>query len=254
MQAREGERESHFEFKHWEKLTLWHLPWWVIQKSACLKSIWPTLLSHLYSNLHCCCSPKMRAEKEREKDCAQPSTAENETEAAEWSTSLLINSACFSHAADQARRRWMGVGDGGEKGKKTETEGSLPIAPDIWKNSPSSELIQLESLGSLEFPVCRDAYARIVRADADRQGSLEKQMANQMGQSAVKYTIEEGTPKQPRDKKQVRDREPQECWFPYVTLGESSRGLHSFEFKLNLKINRMATGPVWGVPALFSCW
>jgi len=36
----------------------------------------------LTQQLHCCCSPKMRA-VEREKDSAQPSTAENETEAAE---------------------------------------------------------------------------------------------------------------------------------------------------------------------------
>lgn len=28
------------------------------------------------------------------------------------------------------------------------------------------------------FPACRDAYACTVRADADGQGSVEKQMAN----------------------------------------------------------------------------
>lgn len=41
---------------------------------------------------------------------------------------------------------------------------------------------------------CRAAYACTGRNDADRQGSVQKQMANQVGQSARKCTTGEGKP------------------------------------------------------------
>lgn len=57
------------------------------------------------------------------------------------------------------------------------------------------------------FPVCRDAYACTAKVGADRRGSVEKQMANQTGQSAIKYTIGEGTPEQASKKIKLRQRE-----------------------------------------------
>lgn len=123
-----------------EKLTLQHLPWWGIQRSACLKSIWAKFLCNFPSNLQCCCPPKMREQRgrEREQDCAEHSAAESETEAAEWSTRLLINSACFQSRCRSSKEAVDGGGRWGwERGgkKRAEREESLPrIAADACKN------------------------------------------------------------------------------------------------------------------------
>lgn len=122
-----------------EKLTLQHLPWWGIQRSACLKSIWAKFLCHFPSNLHCCCPPKMRAQRGRESKTVQSPVLQRmrQKQQSEAPVCWLIQPVS-SHAADPARRRWMGVGDEGEKGegkKKAEREESLPrIAPDVCKN------------------------------------------------------------------------------------------------------------------------
>lgn len=58
------------------------------------------------------------------------------------------------------------------------------------------------------FPAWREAYACTERVDADRQGSVEKQMANYIGQSAIKYTAGEGTPEQARKETRLRQRDP----------------------------------------------
>lgn len=54
-----------------KKLTLRHLPWWGIQRSACLKIIWAKSLHQFPSNLHCCCPPKMREQRGRERKTVQ---------------------------------------------------------------------------------------------------------------------------------------------------------------------------------------
>lgn len=119
-----------------EKLTLWHLPWWVIQRSGCLKSIWPTLLSHLHSNCTAAALQKWEQWRERKTVHSPALQRMRQKQQSEAPVCWLIQPVS-SHAADPARRRWMGVGNEGEKGKKTETEGSLSrIAPDIWKNGP----------------------------------------------------------------------------------------------------------------------
>lgn len=64
---------------------------------------------------------------------------------------------------------------------------------------------------------CRAAYACTGRNDADRQGSVQKQMANQVGQSARKCTTGEGKPAWAWKKNKLRPRDPGILTAPQMT-------------------------------------
>lgn len=103
----------------------------------------------------------------------------------------------------------MGVGDEGQKGEK-KRQREKKVCPGQYQMSVrmvhSSDGANTARISGV--PACSDAYACTVRVDADRQGSVEKQMANQTRQSAIKHTTGEGTPEQARKKTRLRHRDP----------------------------------------------
>lgn len=108
-----------------EELTLRHLPWWGIQRSACLKSIWAKFLHHYPSNLHCCCSPKMREQRGRGSKIVQSPAPQRtrQKQQSEAPVCWLIQPAP-SHAADPKEAAGGGGGAGsmrdGSRGRKKQ--------------------------------------------------------------------------------------------------------------------------------------